>query len=81
MRGGLVAQFPEHDAPPRCGLVAEYDSHKNVLALYVPGPAIDEPVTMSIPHDYKQGGYTYTPAMAAGVTPKLWEMSVMVKVL
>ena len=28
----------------------EYDGSKNVVALYVPGPAIDEPIVMSVPN-------------------------------
>src|SRR4051812_19697603 len=31
-------------------VVVEYDSGKNVVALYVPGPAIDEPITKSTPN-------------------------------
>jgi len=37
--------------------VVEYDGSKAVVALYVPGPAIDEPIAVSTPNG--SGGYTH----------------------
>lgn len=37
--------------------VLEFDGGKNVVAFYVPGPAIDEPIVKSVPNG--SGGYTH----------------------
>lgn len=37
--------------------IAEYDGNKNVVALYVPGPAIDEPIAMVTPDG--SGGWVH----------------------
>ncbi len=54
---GVTAGFYLNDGDDE---VVDYDSGKTAVALYVPGPAIDEPIAMVTPHSDGQGGWTFT---------------------